>query len=358
MNERELRNLIAEVKAGRLSRRTFVQRIIALGLTAPMAGAMLIQSGVAAAETTIPYKPAKAGGGGALKLLYWQAPTLLNPHFAVGTKDQEAARVFYEPLAGWDAEGNLVPILAAEIPSRDNEGLQEDGLSVIWKLKQGVKWHDGTLFTADDVVFNWEYAKNPETAAVTIGSYKDIKVEKIDDHSVRVMFAQPTPFWADAFVSAVGMIIPKHLFANYAGGKSRDAPTNLKPVGTGPYIFEDFKPGDSVRGKRNPNYHEPNKPYFDTLDIKGGGDAVSEARGATDRRIRLRLEHAGGGRNPPQAGGRRPGQGGDRPHGQHRVHPAQLHRSRSRGGWRTRQREDPSPAVLGPGCARSNQPID
>ena len=91
--------------------------------------------------------------------------------------------MFYEPLAGWDGDGNLVPVLAAEIPSKDNDGLKEDGLSVVWKLKQGVKWHDGAPFTADDVVFNWEYANNPETAAVTIGSYKDIKVEKIDDHT-------------------------------------------------------------------------------------------------------------------------------------------------------------------------------
>jgi peptide/nickel transport system substrate-binding protein len=278
MNERELRNLIADVKTGRLSRRTFVQRMIAVGLTAPMAGMMLSHFGVAMAETAIPYKPTKAGGGGPLKLLYWQAVTLLNPHFAVGTKDQEGSRIFYEPLAGWDSEGNLVPVLAAEIPSKENDGLSEDGLSVIWKLKPGVKWHDGMPFTADDVVFNWEYVRTPETAAVTIASYKDIKVEKIDDFTVRVIFAKPTPFWADAFVSASGMIIPKHLFADYIGGKSRDAPANLKPVGTGPYRFVDFKPGDVVRAKLNPDYHVPNRPYFDTLEVKGGGDAVSAAR--------------------------------------------------------------------------------
>jgi peptide/nickel transport system substrate-binding protein len=278
MNERELRNLIADVKTGRLSRRTFVQRMIAVGLTAPIAGMMLSHFGVAMAETAIPYKPTKAGGGGPLKLLYWQAVTLLNPHFAVGTKDQEGSRIFYEPLAGWDSEGNLVPVLAAEIPSKENDGLSEDGLSVIWKLKPGVKWHDGMPFTADDVVFNWEYVRTPETAAVTIASYKDIKVEKVDDFTVRVIFAKPTPFWADAFVSASGMIIPKHLFADYIGGKSRDAPANLKPVGTGPYRFVDFKPGDVVRAKLNPDYHVPNRPYFDTLEVKGGGDAVSAAR--------------------------------------------------------------------------------
>jgi peptide/nickel transport system substrate-binding protein len=280
MNERELRNLIAEVKVGRQSRRTFMQSMVALGLTAPMAGMMLSQSGVAmAAENAISYKPPKTGGGGPLKLLLWQAPTLLNPHFAVGTKDQEACRLFYEPLAGWDRDGNLVPILAAEIPNKENDGLAEDGLSVTWKLKRGVKWHDGVPFTADDVVFNWEYARNPETAAVSIASYKDVKlVEKIDDYSVRLTFAQPTPFWADAFVASYGLIIPKHLFADYAGGKSRDAPTNLKPVGTGPYLFVDFKPGDSVSGRRNPDYHLENRPYFDTIEIKGGGDAVSAAR--------------------------------------------------------------------------------
>src|SRR5437016_4786744 len=278
MKERELRDLIADVRTGRLSRRAFVQQMIAVGLTAPIAGMMLSQSGVAMAQTSIPYKPTKAGGGGPLKLLFWQAVTLLNPHFAVGTKDQEGSKIFYEPLAGWDSEGNLVPILAAEIPSKQNDGLAEDGRSVIWKLKRGVKWHDGMPFTAEDVVFNWEYARTPETAAVSIGSYKDIKVEKIDDFTVRVTFAKPTPFWADAFVGTYGMIIPKHLFADYIGGKSREAPDNLKAVGTGPYLFVDFKPGDIVRAKLNPDYHVPNRPHFDTVEIKGGGDAVSAAR--------------------------------------------------------------------------------
>jgi peptide/nickel transport system substrate-binding protein len=278
MQERELRDLIADVKTGQLSRRAFVQRMVAAGLTAPMAGMMLSQSGVAMAQTAIPYKPTKAGGGGVLKLLYWQAITLLNPHFAIGTKDQEGSRIFYEPLAGWDGEGNLVPVLAAEIPSKDNGGLAEDGRTVIWKLKRGVKWHDGKPFTADDVVFTWEYARTPETAAVTIGSYKDVKVEKADEFTVRVLFDKPTPYWADAFVGTWGMIIPKHLFADYIGGKSRDAPTNLKPVGTGAYMFVDFKPGDVVLAKRNPDYHVANRPHFDTLEVKGGGDAVSAAR--------------------------------------------------------------------------------
>jgi peptide/nickel transport system substrate-binding protein len=153
-----------------------------------------------------------------------------------------------------------------------------DGRSVTWKLKQGVKWHDGKPFTADDVVFNWAYAKNPATAATTSGSYNDVVAEKIDDYTVKVSFSRPTPFWADAFVGPRGMIIPKHLFEAFNGEKSRDAPTNLKPVGTGPYMFKDFKPGDMVSGVINPSYHMPNRPYFDGFEMKGGGDAVSAAR--------------------------------------------------------------------------------
>jgi peptide/nickel transport system substrate-binding protein len=278
MEERDLRALIGQVKAGRLSRRGFVQMMVGLGLTAPLASQMLASAGVAQAQTKLAYKPTKRGGGGTVKTLWWQGATLLNPHFAVGTKDQDGSRIFYEPLASWDPDGNLVANLAAEIPSVQNGGVAKDGKSVTWKLKKGVQWHDGKPFTADDVVFNWEYASDPATAAVTIGSFKDMKVQKIDSHTVKIAFDKPTPFWADAFVGVRGMVIPKHLFEAYKGGKSREAPSNLKPVGTGPYRFVDFKPGDMVKGELNPTYHMPNRPYFDTIEMKGGGDAASAAR--------------------------------------------------------------------------------
>lgn len=278
MQERELRELIEDVRVGKLPRRHFIQQLVSLGLTAPMAAQLLMHSGIAQAQAAPTYKPTKRGGGGALKALWWQGATLLQPHFASGTKDQEGSRIFYEPLAVWDNEGNLVPILAAEIPTRENGGLAADGKSVVWKLKKGVTWHDGKPFTADDCVFTWEFARDPATAAITSGVYKDVKVEKIDSHTIKVSFAKPTPFWAAAFVAAEGMIIPKHLFAAYSGAKSREAPNNLKPVGTGPYKFVDFKPGDIVRGEINNNYHMPNRPYFDSIEMKGGGDATSAAR--------------------------------------------------------------------------------
>ena len=94
--------------------------MIAFGLTAPMASQILAIGGVALAEGPSPYKPTKRGGGGPLKLLWWQGPTLLNPHFATGTKDQDGSRLFYEPLACWDPDGNMKLVLAAEIPSIQN----------------------------------------------------------------------------------------------------------------------------------------------------------------------------------------------------------------------------------------------
>src|SRR3974390_3055160 len=100
MNEHDLRGLIEDVRGGKLSRRAFTRTMIGLGLTAPLATQMLAYSGVAVSGGPFAYQPTKAGGGGALKVLWWQAPTLLNPHFAVGTKDQDASRIFYEPLAG------------------------------------------------------------------------------------------------------------------------------------------------------------------------------------------------------------------------------------------------------------------
>ncbi len=313
MNEQDLRQMIAGVRSGRMDRRSFVRRLAAFGITAPIATQLLANSGVAMAQTASQiasaYPGTKRGGGGALKVLWWQAATLLNPHFASGTKDQDGSRIFYEPLAAWDGDGNLKPILAAMIPSRENGGLAADGKSVTWKLKPGVKWHDGKPFTADDVVFNWQYASDPATAAITSGSYKDVVAEKIDDLTVRVNFKIPQPFWADSFVGATGMIIPKHLFQDFTGAKSRDAPTNLKPVGTGPYKYKDFRPGDTVLGEINMDYHMPNRPFFDSIEMKGGGDAVSAARAVlqtgeydfgwnlqVEDEVLLRLERGGKGK--------------------------------------------------------------
>ena len=84
MQEHEIRDLVTQVRTGRLPRRAFVQHMLAVGLSAPMAGMILAHNGIAFAQTPFAYKPTKAGGGGALKILQWQGPTMLNPHLSTG----------------------------------------------------------------------------------------------------------------------------------------------------------------------------------------------------------------------------------------------------------------------------------
>jgi peptide/nickel transport system substrate-binding protein len=282
MDERELRYQLDRVKAGAVSRRQFTRTMVGLGLTAPLAAQLLDHAGVpraARAQTRPAFAPTRRGGGGALRVLWWQGPTLLNPHFAAGTKDADGSRIFYEPLAGFDPDGNLVPVLASEIPTLQNGGLARDGRSVTWKLKPGVAWHDGKPFTADDVVFNWEYAADPAAGTVTLDTYRQIeRIDKLDSHTVKISFAKPTPFPFEPFCGARGQIVPKHLFEGFRGARSREAPTNLRPVGTGPYRIVDFRPGDAIRAEIHGAYHVPNRPFFDTLELKGGGDAPSAAR--------------------------------------------------------------------------------
>jgi peptide/nickel transport system substrate-binding protein len=277
MDEHGLREMLGGVKAGRLSRRHFVETMVALGLTAPLAAQMLASAGMAAAQPAVSGPtPTRRGGGGTLRLLYWQPPTLLNPHLTTNVMDFHASRIFYESLAGFDRDGNLVPRLAAEVPSLQNGGLGSDGTSATWNLKRGVTWHDGRPFTAADVVFTWQYAADPATTATSLGTFLGLdRIEALHDHAVKFVFKKPAPFWAEP---ALAFVLPRHVFEPYRGARSREAPANLKPVGTGAYRVVDFKPGDSLRAELNPDYRVPTQPFFDTVELKGGGDAVSAAR--------------------------------------------------------------------------------
>jgi peptide/nickel transport system substrate-binding protein len=282
MDEKILQEWVRRVANSEANRRDFMRSMIALGLTGPMVADMLTAHTPAWAQTKPAmddFMPTKRGGGGTLRVLWWQAPTILNAHLGTGTKDNDASRVVYEPLATFDTDANFVPVLAAEIPTRENGGLSADGTSVSWRLKKGVTWHDGKPFTADDVIFTWEYVVDPATGATTVGSYQNIdRIEKLDDYAVKVVFKEPTPYWYDAFFGRRGHILPKHLMEPYKGQNSRNAPYNHQPVGTGAYKIVEFKPGDVVRYEINMDYHIPNRPFFDRVEMKGGGDATSAAR--------------------------------------------------------------------------------
>jgi peptide/nickel transport system substrate-binding protein len=336
MTERQqptLGTLTQDFVANRLNRRQFVMRAAALGLSASaIAGALAACGAAATTPTTAPVAstaptavptsaginigggakptgtasgaaapataaatstrattaatasaasggPTKRGGGGTLKILQSQAPVTYNPLLSSGTKDDLIGRIVYEPLCTIDITGNIVPLLAAEVPTAANGGLASDGKSVTYKLKSGVKWSDGQPFSADDVVFTYDYVTDKTTASTMIGNYETVaSVQKVDDLTVKVNFKEVTPGWFVPFFGAGGNILPKHIFLNDKGAAARNSPNNLKPVGTGPYKVTSFAPGDSVNYAINENYREPNKPFFDTVQLKGGGDATSAAR--------------------------------------------------------------------------------
>lgn len=223
---------------------------------------------------------AQQGRDGNVKLLYSQAISTMNPYLTGGAKDIEASSLVLEPLAGFDDKGNMFPRLASSIPSIENGGISGDYTSITWKLKPGIKWSDGSDFTADDVVFTAQYCLNPEGGCAQAGRFNGIEnVEKLDDLTVKVTFEQPqyNPF--TSFVGSTSPILQKAQFENCLG---TTAPTctnsNFKPNGTGPFRVVNFKVNDSIELEANPYYRDTNKPAFATVSIKGGGDAASAAR--------------------------------------------------------------------------------
>ncbi|PZO20944.1 MAG: peptide ABC transporter substrate-binding protein [Leptolyngbya foveolarum] len=251
------------------------QKAISLLATALLSATLFIACNPDTATNTESASPSVSSD---LKLLYWQSPTTLNPHLSNGIKDLEAASIVYEPLAAYDAEENLVPILAAEIPTQANGGISKDSTSVTWKLEDGVVWSDGKPFTAEDVVFTYNFITNPATGATSTEFYGEIaSVEAIDKLTVKVTFKQPTGATLSSFVGGSGMILPAHIFADYIGADARSAPGNTNPVGTNAFQVKEFRPGDTIIYEPNPNFRgDPSA--FTTVELKGGGDAVSAAR--------------------------------------------------------------------------------
>jgi peptide/nickel transport system substrate-binding protein len=122
-------------------------------------------------------------------------------------------------------------------------------------------------------------------------------VEATAPDTVKITFKHPVAAWFNPFTGMPGQILPEHVLKDAVGAGAKDAPFNLKPIGTGPYRVSDFKAGDVVTFELNPDYHEANKPFFDTVTLKGGGDATSAARavlqtGESDWAWNLQVEPA------------------------------------------------------------------
>ena len=236
--------------------------------------------GAACAFALAPAAYAERGTDGELKLTFPQAVSILNPFLSSGTKDVYSSSMIIEPLAGYDASGNLIPKLAVEIPTLENGGISADLTSITWKLLPGLLWSDGTPVTADDVVFTGNYCMDPAGGCAQASKFDGVaSIEAVDAATVKVTFSAPKPNPYTAFVGALSPIIQKAQFAACTGAA---APTctdqNNGPIGTGPYMVTGFTVNDTVSMAANPNYRDPMKPAFATAVIKGGGDAEGSAR--------------------------------------------------------------------------------
>jgi peptide/nickel transport system substrate-binding protein len=223
---------------------------------------------------------AERGSDGEVKVIYWQAPSILNPFLSGGTKDVESASLIVEPLARYDEKGNLVPFLAQDIPNLDNGGVSADLTSITWKLKEGLLWSDGTPVTAADAVFTAEYCMHPEGGCAQLAKFEGVdKVEAVDDLTIKITFKEPKPNPYLPLVGAQSPIIQKAQFENCMGAKAPECTeANFGPIGTGPFVVTEFRPNDVITMKANENYRDPDKPAFATLTFKGGGDAAAAGR--------------------------------------------------------------------------------
>ena len=223
---------------------------------------------------------AERGTDGELRMLYWQAPSILNPYLSGGTKDIHASSLILEPLARYDENGDMVAWLAAEIPTLDNGGVARDLRSITWTLRDDVVWSDGTPFTAHDVAFTAAYCLDPSGGCASAASLQGVgSVEAVDDHTVRITFDVPMPFPYAPFVGSILPILQQRQFENCMGARAPECTAeNFAPVGTGPFMVADFRPNDVVRYVVNERFRDPDQPSFSSVLLKGGGDAVSAAR--------------------------------------------------------------------------------
>lgn len=223
---------------------------------------------------------AERGADGHVNIIYWQAPSILNPYLSGGTKDVESSSIIIEPLGRFDENGNPVPWLAEEIPTVENGGLSEDLTSITWKIREGIVWSDGTPFTSADVVFTAEYCMHPEGGCAQLAKFEGVQsVEAVDDLTVKVTFNAPKPYPYLAFMGGQSPIIQKAQFENCLGARAPECTeANFNPIGTGPFRVTEFRPNDVISLEANPNYRDADKPAFATVTFKGGGDAAAAGR--------------------------------------------------------------------------------
>ncbi|MGH1357053.1 MAG: ABC transporter substrate-binding protein, partial [Thalassovita sp.] len=228
----------------------------------------LLLSAVAMAGV-VPAAFAERGADGHLNIIYWQAPSILNPYLSAGTKDVESSSLVIEPLGRFDQNGALVPYLAANIPTVENGGVAGDLTSITWTLKSGLKWSDGTPVTSSDVKFTAEYCMHPEGGCAQLARFQGVSnVEVIDALTVKVNFAEPKPNPYLPFMGGQSPILQEAQFKDCMGAKAPECTDqNFGPIGTGPFVVDAFRTNDVISLSANAFYRDPAKPAFATLTL-------------------------------------------------------------------------------------------
>lgn len=294
---------------------------------------------------------AERGSDGVVRIIYWQAPSTMNPYLSGGIKDREAASLVLEPLARYDQDGRLVPWLAERVPTPENGGVGADHRSITWTIKDGLLWSDGAPVTSADIRFSWQYCTAEGMGCAQAELFNDvIDVETPDARTAIVRFGAPKPFPYGPFVGARSPILQRVQFAGCLGsGALECTEANFSPVGTGPFVVTDFRANDAIRLEANPNYRDPGKPAFARVLFKGGGDASGAARAVLETgefdyaanlqvapELLTRMASAGKGAIVSAFGTlveqivfnlTDPSPGGDRPSTTHHPHPALTDRA-------------------------------
>lgn len=220
---------------------------------------LLAIAGCAAPQATAP--TSSDGDGGQAILIIPEEPATLNQYLAVAAIVRQVADATTAGLTTVDADGNFLPVLAAELPTLENGGVSEDFLTITWTLRPDLKWSDGEPITSEDVKFTWEAVSNPDSGALLAVGFELIdSIETPDPLTAVVRYSTVNQAYLQQF--AYGLL-PQH-----ATGEPADMTNwawNRSPVSAGPFVVTEWNSGESIIMDRNPNYYLDGQPYLDRL---------------------------------------------------------------------------------------------
>lgn len=224
----------------------------------------------------------ETGSGGTAVFAMLQEPGSMNPLFSNEGASELSIGPVQEPLFSPRADGEYEPLLAEEVPTVENGGISSDGLTVTFRLKDGITWSDGEPLTSEDLIFTWDVINNPATTTVPGPAYEKVEdVNATDELTVTVTMSEVNPLYLDLF----NAILPAHRFSSTE--IDRNDPLAQLPLGSGPFVYGEWRTGDTMALVRNESYwRDPELPRLDGITWRIVADRetaiTSLARGEYD----------------------------------------------------------------------------